>query len=193
MTQWGNDSDHLEFFNLCLNVSTGVFCNPLLSERGGRRNWESNCHRGTADSLEARNGWACRKCHLFSHGKNQSVKSIDKYNATGTSSIFCVQPMIRIPLLMFQPVLCETICEMPMLYTSVCSLHVIPFCRMCLQLNKLFFQAESVSMLASLPEGDPHRELLLLLDRSALVTDRMGAPRLQPPPDKKWHFVAQPR
>ncbi|XP_070391011.1 bridge-like lipid transfer protein family member 1 isoform X1 [Dermacentor albipictus] len=57
---------------------------------------------------------------------------------------------------------------------------------------KFWIQAESVSMLASLPEGDPHRELLLLLDRSALVTDRMGAPRLQPPPDKKWHFVAQP-
>ncbi|XP_077518913.1 transmembrane protein KIAA1109 homolog tweek [Amblyomma americanum] len=57
---------------------------------------------------------------------------------------------------------------------------------------KFWIQAESVSMLASLPEGDPHRELLLLLDRSALVTDRMGAPRTQPPPDKKWHFVAQP-
>ncbi|XP_049268138.1 transmembrane protein KIAA1109 homolog isoform X2 [Rhipicephalus sanguineus] len=38
----------------------------------------------------------------------------------------------------------------------------------------------------------PHRELLLLLDRSALVTDRMGAPRPEQPPDKKWHFVTQP-
>ncbi|XP_049522689.1 transmembrane protein KIAA1109 homolog isoform X1 [Dermacentor silvarum] len=57
---------------------------------------------------------------------------------------------------------------------------------------KFWIQAESVSMLASLPEGDPHRELLLLLDHSALVTDRMGAPRPQPPPDRKWHFVAQP-
>lgn len=57
---------------------------------------------------------------------------------------------------------------------------------------KFWIQAESMSMLASLPEGDPHRELLLLLDRSALVTDRMGAPRPELPPDKKWHFVAQP-
>nr|XP_037285868.1 transmembrane protein KIAA1109 homolog [Rhipicephalus microplus] len=57
---------------------------------------------------------------------------------------------------------------------------------------KFWIQAESVSMLAFLPEGDPHRELLLLLDRSALVTDRMGAPRSEQPPDKKWHFVTQP-
>lgn len=57
---------------------------------------------------------------------------------------------------------------------------------------KFWIQAESVSMLAFLPEGDPHRELLLLLDRSALVTDRMGAPRPEQPPDKKWHFVTQP-
>uniref|UniRef100_A0A131YCK3 Diaphanous n=1 Tax=Rhipicephalus appendiculatus TaxID=34631 RepID=A0A131YCK3_RHIAP len=57
---------------------------------------------------------------------------------------------------------------------------------------KFWIQAESVSMFAFLPEGDPHRELLLLLDRSALVTDRMGAPRPEQPPDKKWHFVTQP-
>ncbi|CAN8032239.1 unnamed protein product, partial [Ixodes persulcatus] len=55
---------------------------------------------------------------------------------------------------------------------------------------KFWIQAESVSVLAQLPEGNPHRELLLLLEKHARTTDRTGMPRQPSQGDHKWHHLA---
>ncbi|XP_064482137.1 bridge-like lipid transfer protein family member 1 [Ornithodoros turicata] len=57
---------------------------------------------------------------------------------------------------------------------------------------KFWIQAESVNMLLFLPEGDPHRELLLLLDKHSRTTERDGSPRpAENLADKKWHSLVQ--
>lgn len=57
---------------------------------------------------------------------------------------------------------------------------------------KFWIQAESVSMLLFLPEGDPQREVLLLLDEHSRITERDGSPRTTDSViDKKWHNLVQ--